>query len=89
MDYLGIAGSLWLYILCYAVLPTFHDIYVILFFYPLIYAALIYLLRGVMASGLVFLGILLPHALLFTHETYSLVRSLLFALFAFLISGYA
>jgi len=84
MDYLGIAGSLWLYILCYAVLPTFHDIYVILFFYPLIY-----LLRGVMASGLVFLGILLPHALLFTHETYSLVRSLLFALFAFLISGYA
>ncbi len=72
----------------YAILTAFHDIYVILFFYPLIYAAITYRLRGVIISGLVFLGILIPHALLFTHEPYSLVRSLLFALFAFLISGF-
>ena len=73
----------------YGVLTTFHDVYVILFFYPLIYAAIIYRLRGVMVSGMVFLGILLPHALLFSYDPYSLTRSLLFAAFAFLISGLA
>jgi len=71
----------------YSVLTAFHDIYVILFFYPLIYAAIVYRLRGVILSGLVFLGILLPHALLFSGDSYSLVRSLLFTVFAFLISG--
>jgi two-component system NtrC family sensor kinase len=72
----------------YGVLTAYYDVYVVLFFYPLIYAAIVYRLRGVVITGLVFLGILLPHALLFTHETYSLIRSLLFALFAFLISGF-
>jgi len=71
----------------YGVLTAFHDVYVILFFYPLIYAALAYRLRGVLVSGVVFLGILLPHALLFSQDPYSLVRSLIFALFAFLVSG--
>jgi len=72
----------------YGVLTAFHDVYVILFFYPLMYAAIVYRLRGVMVSGLVFLGILLPHALFFAYEPYSLTRSLLFAVFAFLISGF-
>lgn len=71
----------------YGVLTAYHDIYVILFFYPLIYAAIVYRLRGVVVTGVVFLGILLPHALLFLHDPYSLSRSLLLALFAFLISG--
>lgn len=71
----------------YGVLTAFHDVYVILFFYPLIYAAIVYRLRGVMSSWLVFLCILLPHALLFSSDPYSLARSLLFAAFAFLISG--
>ena len=71
----------------YDVLTAFHDFYVLLFFYPLIYAAIIFRLRGVMVSGLVFLGILLPHALILSFEPYSLIRSLLFALFAFLISS--
>ncbi len=71
----------------YGVLTEFHDVYVILFFYPLIYAAIVYRLRGVIASGLVFLIILLPNALLFSYDLYSLIRSLLFALFAFLVSG--
>ena len=71
----------------YGVLAAFHDIYVILFFYPLIYAAVVYRLRGVIISGLVFLGILLPHAFLFSYDTPSLIRSLIFALFAFLVSG--
>lgn len=71
----------------YGVLTAYYDLYVILFFYPLIYAALVYRLRGVLVTGLVFLGILLPHALLLSHDTYALVRSLLFSLFAFLVSG--
>jgi signal transduction histidine kinase len=71
----------------YGVLTSFHDVYVIIFFYPLIYAAIIYRLRGVIISGLVFLGILLPHAIFFSSETYSLVTSLLLAIFGLLISG--
>ncbi len=75
--------------LYYAVLTTFHDVYVLLFFYPLIYAAIVYRLRGVIISGLVYLGILLPHALMFAPAPYAPVRAILFALFAFLVSGMA
>jgi signal transduction histidine kinase len=71
----------------YGVLTAYQDIYVILFFYPLIYAAITYRLRGVLVSGVVFLGILLPHALLVAHDPEALARSLVFALFAFLVSS--
>jgi signal transduction histidine kinase len=74
------------YLYCF-VLAAFHDVYVIIFFYPLIYAAIVYRLRGVIISGLVFLGILLPHLLLFSFDLYSLVRSLLLAIFGLLVSG--
>jgi signal transduction histidine kinase len=73
--------------LYYGVLTAFHDIYVILFFYPLMYASIVYRLRGVIVSGLVFLCVLLPHALLFSYDPYSLVRALIFAAFAFLLSS--
>jgi signal transduction histidine kinase len=73
----------------YGVLTSFQDIYVIIFFYPLIYAAIIYRVRGVIVSGLVFLGILLPQALLFDHDPISLMRTLLFALFAYLVASLA
>jgi signal transduction histidine kinase len=73
----------------YGVLTSFQDIYVIIFFYPLIYAAIIYRVRGVIVSGLVFLGILLPQALLFAHDPISLMRTLLFALFAYLVASLA
>jgi signal transduction histidine kinase len=71
----------------YGVLTAYHDIYVILFFYPLIYAAITYRLRGVLVNGAVFLGILLPHALLVARDPEALARSLLYALFAFLVSS--
>ena len=77
-----IGGFTYLY---YGVLTSFHDIFAILFFYPLIYAVIVYRWRGVLAGGLVFLGILLPHALLISYEPYSLLRSLIFALFSVLI----
>jgi signal transduction histidine kinase len=71
----------------YGVITAYHDIYIILFFYPLIYAAIVYRLRGVIISGLVFLAVLLPHAFLMAEDMIYLARSLIFALFAFLISS--
>ncbi len=71
----------------YGVLTAFYDVYVVLFFYPLLYAAVVFRMRGVLGSSLFFLCILLPHALIFSEDPYSLVRSLLFAAFAFLLSG--
>ncbi|MDO8491487.1 MAG: ATP-binding protein [Dehalococcoidia bacterium] len=71
----------------YGVLPAFHDVYIILFFYPLLYAAIVFCLKGVTVTWVVFLGLLLPHVFLFSSDPYSLARSLLFAAFAFLISG--
>ncbi len=71
----------------YDILTEYHDIYIILFFYPLLYAAIVFRLRGVIISGLVFLTILLPHALLSAYDPVALTRSLIFALFAFLISS--
>ncbi len=59
----------------------------IIFFYPLIYAAIVYRLRGVVISGLIVLGILLPYALLFPLALYSLVISLLLFIFGLLVSG--
>jgi signal transduction histidine kinase len=71
----------------YGVMTAYHDVYVVIFFYPFIYAAFVYRLRGVIVSGLVFLGILLPRALLVNYDAISLLRTLLFALFVFLVSG--
>lgn len=71
----------------YGVLKSHHDIYVIIFFYPMISAAIVYRMRGVVVSGIAFLGIILPQALLFSHDLLSLLRTLIFALFAFLISA--
>jgi len=71
----------------YGVLKSYFDLYIILFFYPMMYAAVTYRLRGVLVSGIVFLAIVLPHGIIMEHDTYAVVRSLLFAIFAFLISS--
>ena len=71
----------------YGVLTAYQDIYVIIFFYPMIYAAIVYRVRGVIFSGIVFLGIILPQALVFTHDPVSLTRTLLFAMFAYVVAG--
>jgi signal transduction histidine kinase len=71
----------------YGVMTSYHDVYVVIFFYPFIYAAFVYRLRGVFISGLVFLAIILPRALLLNYEAISLLRTLLYALFVFLVSG--
>lgn len=70
----------------YFVLTSFHDIYVIIVFYPFIYAAIIYRLRGVLVSGIVFFLIVVPQAFMID-DIVSLIRTLLFGTFAFLISS--
>lgn len=71
----------------YNVLTGFYDVYVVLFAYPAMYAAVVFRLRGVLASSLLFLAILLPRELLFASDPYSLARSLLFSSLGFLVSG--
>ena len=71
----------------YGVLKSYFDLYIILFFYPMMYAAVTYRLRGVLVSGVAFLAIVLPHGIIMEHDAYAVVRSLLFAIFAFLISS--
>jgi signal transduction histidine kinase len=71
----------------YGILTAYHDVYVVIFFYPLIYAAFVYRVRGVIVSGLVFLGILFPYTFLLDYDALSLMRTLLFAVFVFLASG--
>jgi two-component system NtrC family sensor kinase len=71
----------------YFVLHSFHDIYVVLFFYPLIYVAIVYRLRGVLICGLILLGIALPRIIIFSYDIYALIRTLVIGAFAFIISG--
>jgi signal transduction histidine kinase len=71
----------------YGVMTAYHDVYVIIFFYPFIYAAFVYRMRGVIISGLVFLGILFPYTFILHYDAISLMRTLLFAAFVFLVSG--
>ena len=71
----------------YSVLSAYQDVYVIIFFYPLVYAAVVYRLRGVFVSSIIVLGILLAQAIFFNPPQLSLLRTLIFALFAFLVSG--
>ncbi|OGN96366.1 MAG: hypothetical protein A2Y89_00060 [Chloroflexi bacterium RBG_13_51_18] len=74
----------WVY---YYLLQSYKDIYIIIFFYPLIYAAIVYRIRGVIISGVVFLGILLPQALVVSQDPVFLIRTLIFAAFAYFASS--
>ena len=71
----------------YYLLESYKDIYIIIFFYPLIYAAIVYRIRGVVVTGVVFLGILLPQALVVSQDPVFLVRTLIFAAFAYLAAA--
>jgi signal transduction histidine kinase len=63
-----------------------HDIYRILFFIPVVYAALVFRIRGSLIVSFAFLGVVLPRALLLSPYPDPLLRSLLFVAFAALIS---
>lgn len=63
-----------------------HDLLRVLFFIPLIYGALIFRVRGVLFTSLVFLCIILPRALFFSPYPDPLIRTIVFVAFALLIS---
>ena len=71
----------------YFIYPTFYDVYVIFLFPPLIYASIVYRLRGAIIGSIVFVGILVPHALPISLGAYSLVRSFVLLIFPFLVSS--
>jgi signal transduction histidine kinase len=79
--------ALWTYLYYYWVATSIRDIWIFAFFQPLIYAASVYRLRGVMVSGAVFLGIMAPNIIQVFNNTPELMRSLLFIAFAFLLVG--
>ncbi len=71
----------------YIVFPTFYDVYIIFLFAPLLYAALAFRLRGALIGSIIFVGILVPKALPLSVTTPVLVRSFVFLVFPFLVSG--
>jgi signal transduction histidine kinase len=71
----------------YEVLPEYHDIYIIMFFYPLLYASIIYRRIGVVIAGLVVIAVLLPYTFIPSYDPGTLARSTIFTLFIILISG--
>lgn len=63
-----------------------HDIQRILFFIPIIYAALVFRVRGSLIVSFAFLCVVLPRAFLFSPYPNPLLRPLLFVSFAALVS---
>jgi len=71
----------------YFVYRDFYDVYVIFLFAPLVYAAVVYRLKGAIFGSVVFVVVLIPHALPLSFETYVLVRSFIYIVFPFLVSS--
>lgn len=63
-----------------------HDLHRLLFFIPMVYAAITYRLRGGITCSLVFLAIILPRALFISTYPDPLTRALIFFFFALLFN---
>lgn len=70
----------------YFVYDNFYDVYVIFLFPPLIYAAIVYRLKGAIIGSIIFVALLVPNALPLSLEAYVLVRSFVYLVFPFLVS---
>ncbi len=78
-----------IYIVCiYIIIPVFYDLYVIFLFPPLLYAALTYRFKGALLGSLIFVAILVPKTLPLSTEIPEMVRSFVFLVFPFLLSGF-
>jgi len=65
---------------------TVHDLHRVLFFIPIIYAAVVFRMRGGLIVSFAFLCVILPRALLFSPYPYPLLRSIIFFVSAVLLS---
>jgi len=72
--------------LSHGLFTTVHDLHRTLFFIPIIYASLLFRVRGSLTTSFVFLCIVLPRALLISPYPDSLLRPLVFVTFAAFIS---
>jgi len=64
----------------------YHDIYMIIFFYPMMYASISYRLKGALLGGLLFAAIVLPSAIFRSQSTDALLNTFLLVLLAFIIN---
>jgi len=71
----------------YFVFHNYYDVYVIFLFPPLLYAALVYRLKGAILGSIVFVSVLVPHTLPLSMEPYVMVRSFVYLIFPFLVSS--
>jgi len=69
-----------------AFFTTVHDIHRTLFLIPIVYAALLFRVRGSLITSFVFLCVVLPRGLLFSPYSEPLLRPLVFVSFAAFIS---
>ena len=65
---------------------TVHDLHRTLFFIPILYAALVFRVRGSLITSFAFLCVVLPRALLYSPYPTPLLRPLMFVFFAAFIS---
>lgn len=72
----------------YSVLTSSYDICIILFYFPMYYAAIVFRRKGVVITGIIFLGLVLGHVVFFTQEPVAVLRTVIFAAFALIISGF-
>jgi signal transduction histidine kinase len=70
----------------YSFFMSVHDLHRTLFFIPIIYAALVFRIRGGLIASFAFLCVVLPRALLFSPYPDPLIRPILFVVFATIIS---
>ncbi len=82
-----VCSTLLLAYIYYGILTLYHDIYVVLFFFPMVYAAVTYRLRGVLICGFIDFLIVAPDAIFLSHDIYALFRTMLYGTFAFIISS--
>jgi signal transduction histidine kinase len=73
--------------LAYFYYRSFYDVYAIFLFAPLIYAAIVYRLRGAFVGSVIFIAILVPHTLPLSFDAYILVRSFVYIVFPFVVSS--
>jgi len=71
---------------CAGFFTTVHDLHRALFFIPIIYASLIFHVRGGLLACLAFLGVMLPRALFFSTYPHPVPRAIVFFVPATLIS---
>jgi len=71
----------------YFVIKDWHTLYLFLFLYPLLYAAVVFRMSGVVITGIVFILVLIPYFWTVSNDAYVFVWTIFFAVFSILLCG--